>query len=116
MSLPELHTCERRYDEAIPAHKKIIAFDRSFPWSYGKLVDVYEKKQMYAEALDAMQQGSALKGEPEMAREARKAYADSGYSGLLHMELAAGLQEREQGKYNNPVAIAGVYALLGDQE
>ena len=116
MALPEIYTWERRYDDAIPEYKKIIALDPSFPGAYGNLTDIYEKKHMYAEALDLSQQYAALKGESEMARESRKAYAQSGYNGLLRMELAKGLQERANGQYNNPVGIAGVYALLGDQQ
>ena len=116
MALPELYMWERRYDEAIPEYKKIIALDPSFPGAYGNLADVYEKKQKYAEALDAMQQAAALKGVPEMARDVRKAYAESGYNGLIRTELATGLKERERGEYNSPVAMAGAYALLGDEQ
>lgn len=116
MALPEVYTWERRYDDAIPEYKKILALDPSFPGAYGNLTDIYEKKHMYAEALDLSQQYAALKGESDMAREARKAFAESGYNGLLRTELAKGLEERAHGQYNNPVAIAGVYALLGDQQ
>ena len=87
MALPEVYTWEGRYDEAIAEYKKIIALDPSFPGAYGNLANLYERKQMYAEALDTMQPYLSSKGQSDVARELRSLYSASGYAAVMRKEL-----------------------------
>ena len=116
MALPEVYTWQDRYDEAIAEYKKIIALDPSFPGCYGNLANLYERKHRYSEALDTLQPYLILKGEPDFARELRRAYSVLGYDEVIRKELNKDLLARAQGKYRSPIGIAASYAMLGDEK
>jgi TolB-like protein/DNA-binding winged helix-turn-helix (wHTH) protein/Tfp pilus assembly protein PilF len=115
MALPEVYTWEHRDDEAIAEYKKIIALDPAFAGAYGNLSFLYERKQMYAQALELEQHGSDLIGEHEFFVKLQKIYAASGYAAMLRESLKKELADRAGGKYRNPVGIASNYAQLGDE-
>ena len=115
MALPEVYTWEHRDDEAIAEYKKIIAMDPSFSGAYGNLSYLYERKQMYDEALKQEERQSALIGDPEFVRGLAKIYSTSGYIAAVREVLKKDLQDRDRGKYRNPVGVASRYAALGDE-
>ncbi|HJT69260.1 MAG TPA: winged helix-turn-helix domain-containing protein [Terriglobales bacterium] len=115
MALAEVYTWQRRYDDALSEYKKVIALDPSFLGSYGNLAYVYEQKHMLTEAVNNLSQHWTLRGEPDFARDLQRAYANSGYRGVIRQELKRALDERARGEYNSPTGIASLYAALGEQ-
>lgn len=115
MAVAEILTWERRYDDAIVEYKKILELDPSFVGAYGNIADVYEKKGMYPQAIEALKKKCALSGEPQLARSIEQSYARSGYLGIARAELNYDLAVRASGGYGNPVGIAELYAVLGDR-
>jgi len=116
MAVAEVLTWERHYDEAIVGYKKILELDPTFAGAYGNLADVYEKKQMYRQALDILKQKCELTGEDEYARSLEQSYARAGYAGMIRAELNYDLAARASGEYGNPVGVAELYAALGDTQ
>jgi len=114
MAVAEVLIWERHYDEAIVEYKKILELDPTFAGAYGNLADVYEKKQMYRQALDILKQKCVLTGEDEYARSLEQSYARAGYGGMIRAELNYDLAARAAGEYANPVGVAELYAALGD--
>ena len=115
MALPEVYTWAHREDEAIPEYKKIIAMDPAFPGAHGNLAYLFERKHMYAEALEEQQRNSALAGDTDLMRRLQKIYATSGYEAMLREELKKELEDRAKGKYGKALGIASYYAMLGDE-
>ena len=115
MALPEVYTWEHRPDDAIAEYKKIVAMDPAFCGAHGNLAYLYERKGMYAEALEQQQQNSALTGDSDFARKLQKIYATSGYQAMIREELKKELEDRAQGKYGKALGIASYYATLGDE-
>jgi TolB-like protein/DNA-binding winged helix-turn-helix (wHTH) protein/Tfp pilus assembly protein PilF len=115
MALPEVYTWEHRDDEAIAEYKKVIALDPSFAGAYGNLAYLYERKHMYALALETEQRASDLIGERDFFLKLQKIYAASGYTSMLREAIKKDLADRASGRYRNPVGIASNYAQLGDE-
>jgi TolB-like protein/DNA-binding winged helix-turn-helix (wHTH) protein len=114
MGVGEIYAWERRYDEAIAQYRKVLDLDPSFAGAWSNLAVVYGHKQMYPEAVAALCQSWILMGEPEMAASVREAYARAGYPAVMRLELDRALRLREHGQWAEPIAIAEVYAYLGD--
>lgn len=115
MALPEVYTWEHREDDAIAEYKKIVIMDPAFCGAHGNLAYLYERKRMYAEALEEQQRNSALAGDSDFMRKLQKIYATSGYEAMLREELMKELEDRAQGKYGKALGIASYYAMLGDE-
>ncbi len=113
MAVAEVYAWEGRDDEAIAQYKRVIELDPSFAGAYGNIAVSYQRKSMYAEALQAMQKEETLDGNPEFAAALGRAYGKSGFRGVLQEELKSALAERNK-RYVNPVGIAETYAQLGD--
>jgi TolB-like protein/DNA-binding winged helix-turn-helix (wHTH) protein/Tfp pilus assembly protein PilF len=115
MALPEVYTSERRYDEAIVEYKKLLAMDPSFAGTYGNLAYVYEKKKMFAQALEITRRKGFAVPDPAYSGKMQRAYAAGGFPAVLREGLKEDLQDRAGGKYVNALGIAATYIELGDE-
>ncbi len=115
MAVAEVYTWERRYDLATEQYTKVIALDPTFAGAYGNIAEVYRRKHLYRDALNAIQHKWELSGNPAFARSLERAYSESGYSGVIREELKEVLEERARGQYADAIGIAGCYAELGDE-
>jgi TolB-like protein/DNA-binding winged helix-turn-helix (wHTH) protein/Flp pilus assembly protein TadD len=113
MAVAEVSAWERRDDDAIAQYKRVLELDPSFAGAYGNLAVSYQRKQMYAESVEAMKKEGTLNGEREFAGALERAYATSGFHAVLQEELKSALAERRK-RYVKPLEIAHLYAELGD--
>ncbi len=114
MAVAEVYEWERLHDKAIEQYKKVIALDPSFFGAHGNVAQVYLRRHMDAEAVGELQQKWALYGDPGFAQVLKRAYATSGYPGMIREQLNRMLQNIAGGQYVDPVAIAECYSELGD--
>lgn len=115
MAIAEVYTWENHDGAAIAEYQKVIALDPSFAGAHGNIAHLYEKKRLYAEALNSEQQYWVLIGEPDFAKELQRAYDKAGYTGVHLAILSKELRDREKGRYRSPTGIAGLYASLGEE-
>lgn len=115
MAVAEVYAWEGKHDEAIAQYKRVLELDPTFCGAYGNLAESYARRQMFDQARDVSEKKAILQGETKFAAEIHRAYAQSGYRGLLEAELKDDLEEQKK-NYVNPVGIAAGYAELGDSE
>ena len=113
MAVAEVYAWEGKHDEAIAQYKRVLELDPDLLWCYGNLAVSYEQRQRFEEARDLLEKKATLQGEPKVAAEIHRAYAQSGYRGIVETDLKDALEERKM-NYVNPVGIAETYAELGD--
>jgi TolB-like protein/DNA-binding winged helix-turn-helix (wHTH) protein len=113
MAVAEVYAWEGKHDEAIAQYKRVLELDPTFCGAYGNLSESYVQKQMFDEARDVLEKKEVIQGEPKFAAEIHRAYARSGYRGIVEAELKESVEERNK-NYVNPVGIAAGYAELGD--
>lgn len=115
MAVAEVYAWEGKHDEAIEQYKRVLELDPTFCGAYGNLSESYVRKGMFDQARDMSEKKAVLQGEAKFAAEIHRAYAQSGYRGIIEVELKDDLEERKK-NYVNPVGIAAGYAELGDTE
>lgn len=113
MAVAEVYSWEGKQDQAIAQYKRVLELDPTFCGAYGNLAESYVQEQRFEEARDLLEKKAMLQGEPKVAAEIHRAYAQSGYRGIVETDLKDGLEERKK-NYVNPVGIAEAYAELGD--
>ena len=98
----------RRYDDALRQNRRgseMFPENAEFYWA---IADVYEQKQMFAEAFAARQQALSLGKDPNVTA-LGEAYKRSGYRGYL-LKAAQVLEQAD-----DPANAAHCYALLTDE-
>ena len=105
----------RRYDEAIDQLLKAVELDHGNIWSLTPLVDLYEQKAMYPEALSHRQKLLALAGNHELAAEIGHEFQRSGYEGVL-IRCLDELHRQSKLRYVSPLEFAKIYVRLGEPE
>jgi len=78
--------------------------------SYG-----YELKRQYDQALDFWNKGLASEGHTDIAEQNKKAYAVSGWPGVLRKKIERGSNSADLAYYD-PDGVAETYVKLGDKE
>ena len=97
----------RRYDDALREMRRGLEMHPENGTLYWDMADVYEQKQMFAEAFAARQRALRSFNDPRVAA-LSEAYNHSGYKGYL-LKLA------ESVRATNPPASAHFYALAYDE-
>jgi serine/threonine-protein kinase len=106
----------RQYDQARQHFQNFIPVEPNSAAAYLSLFQIYQQKQMYAEALEAFIEYQSLIGAPpESSEELRRAFNVSGYHGFLRKLLAA-VEARAVTEYVSPAEFAELYAHLGQKE
>jgi adenylate cyclase len=106
---------QRDFDRALERIQKTISMDPNNAIAYRLMGAVLGKKNMLAQAFNALEKANALEGsfsQQEMA-DMRKAYEGSGYSGFCRKENELKQNHLAQGKYQSPLDIALTYASAG---
>jgi tetratricopeptide (TPR) repeat protein len=106
---------QRDLDRALERIQKTISMDPNNAIAYRLMGAVLGKKNMLAQAFNALEKANALEGsfsQQEMA-DMRKAYEGSGYSGFCRKENELKQNHLAQGKYQSPLDIALTYASAG---
>jgi TolB-like protein/Flp pilus assembly protein TadD len=105
-----------KYDQGIETLKKTIEIDPTFPRAHFRLGRAYEQKQMYAEAVQELQQAVTLAGgDPYYEGSLGHVYAISGEPEKARAMLQD-FQNRRRKHFVPAYAIALVYAGLGDND
>ncbi len=106
----------RRYDQAIEQYRKALELDARFSTPHFRLIEAYEQKGMYAEAIEeATKLPPGLGFKSPDAAAVRQAYAASGARGywLKQTGWMKGIMSQ---RYVRATEIAKAYARLGDRE
>lgn len=103
------------HDEARDQLLKGADLDPGQLWSHMGLVDLYEYKQMYADALHHRQKILSLTGNNELAIQLDREFKKSGYQGALRKCLDD-LLRQSQFRYVSPIDFASIYVQLDEQE
>ncbi len=106
----------RRYDEAIEQFQTVLDLNPNFINAYQRIVDVYEFKGLYGDAVAAYQKFLTLGGasEEEVAGLA-KAYQTSGKEGYWRWMLDYWTEKAKQ-EYVPPTEFAYFHAHLGEKD
>jgi len=105
----------RRYDEATEQFLKGVELDSGNLWPHMGLVEIYEQRGMYPEALHHRQTLLTLAGNNDLAVEIGREFQRSGYRGVL-LKCLAESHRQSQLRYVSPLDFARIYALLGELE
>ena len=101
-----------QYDLSIQQCLRFAAAYPDVSMPHGELSSDYEGQKNYAKALDELQKAAQLEGTSELADLFGKAYAASGWTGVLRKEA----EVYQTAKYHNSVAVADSYASLGEKD
>jgi TolB-like protein/DNA-binding winged helix-turn-helix (wHTH) protein/Tfp pilus assembly protein PilF len=105
----------RRYDDAIRQFRRLLEMHpESASGIHEQLADIYEQKNMLAEAFAERQQAVTADGDSKLAAALGQAYDRSGYKGYLLQRIAS----REPASNSDPLLdldLAHLYAVLNDQ-
>jgi tetratricopeptide (TPR) repeat protein len=106
----------RRYDEAIAQYRKTLELDSTFKLPYMWLMQAYEQKGMYADAIAAYRQAAPTAADnPRNIGNLGHVYASMGNRDEAR-KLLAQLIDMSKTRYVTPYAMAIVCAGLGDKE
>jgi len=112
-SLGDILRYARRHDEAIEELRRATDLEPSFKFAHVGLANAYERKGMFREAASKWTLVNALSGDRVGTYAAVRDAA--GYKHATRVWLQA-LQEESRRKYVSPMAVAVVYARLGNAE
>jgi tetratricopeptide (TPR) repeat protein len=105
-----------RYDDALRQERRNLEMFTDRPVFYDAIANVYEQKQMFAEAFAARQQVLSLNHDPSVTA-LGEAYRRSGYTGyLLKMtQILEHEQASHPDRFTGSLMLAHIYALLNDE-
>lgn len=105
----------RRYDQAIEELRKIVAWNPEFVNGYFNLGQAYTQKEMYEEAIAALNKAKSIDNSPMVSAFLGYAYARAGKHNEARQALAE-LQAPASGEHISNYALAVVYAGLGERD
>ncbi len=105
----------RDFDGAITKYRRATSIIPEFVPALVKLSWAYEEKQMWPEALDARQRFYRAAGFASVSDQLQRAYAESGYPGVLNF-LVGEAEKPDRKQYYNDWETARIHALLGNKE
>jgi serine/threonine protein kinase/Tfp pilus assembly protein PilF len=105
---------ERQYDQAIRQYRNTLEIDPNLVVTHRWLALAYEQALKPAQAIAEFERVMVLTGQPERAASLRRAYANSGYPGVLHEQLKDTVETLLR-PFFTPYDIAATYARLGEK-
>jgi TolB-like protein/DNA-binding winged helix-turn-helix (wHTH) protein/tetratricopeptide (TPR) repeat protein len=106
-----------QYDDAIEQFHKTLELDPNFTVAHWGLMETYEQKNLYSEAVKAFQRTEAsIMENPEFIDSIGTAYTASGVNGYWQKRLEACLTHQQHGNPETGVELAIVYAQLGQKD
>ena len=108
----------RQYDEAISVCKQLENENPTFATAHDCLAYAYWGKHMYPQVIEEWKAYGQLSGnsdESELAAALEQGFRSAGWRGSLTQAIET-LQARRKTKYTSPLAIARLYADLGDKD
>jgi TolB-like protein len=113
----------RRHEESIAQLRRTLDLEADFRAALYYVIDPYEQQKRYEDALAAWlkylsvtdEYSTGPGGGTHLMAAAKRAYAASGYSGVLRERLKLTLERRKR-SYQSPVEVANIYAALGEKE
>jgi serine/threonine protein kinase/Tfp pilus assembly protein PilF len=102
-----------RYDESIEQGRKLVEMYPEVSMVHGDLNDDYVRKKNFEEALKERQLSETMEGHRDRAAAIGKAYASSGWEGVLRKEIEF---YQVPGDNYDSYAVACAYADLGDKD
>jgi tetratricopeptide (TPR) repeat protein len=105
----------RRYDQAIAQLQRTIELEPNFELSHWLLANVYERKQMYSEAVGEYQKALILQKDPELAASIGEGFRTRGFPAAIRT-LMTGLKLNEKENPGVSYSIARYSAILEDKE
>ena len=103
------------YAAVIANYQEALRLNGSFQPALMKLAWAYEQEAKWQEALDARQRFYVAAGHPEIAQALARAYAASGYPGVL-ATIIAETGKPDAGPYYPDYEKAKLYAMVGDAD
>lgn len=111
-----LYDFHGEYDKELEQAEKVIEIDPNFAFGHVYRGFDFERKQMYAEAVESIARGMTLFGEPaDCETEVRKAFAKNGIRGFWQKRLEQ-IEKRPHLKNFQAYNKALVQIRLGDPE
>jgi len=106
-----------RYDDALEQCRKVLDLDSNFASAHLRMVQAYEQKGMFDDAIAETEKLIPLRREdqPEDIRALRKAYRTSGAKGYWRQRLGS-VQQQMKHHYVSPAFVASIYASLGEKD
>lgn len=112
-----LYYYSRQYDQAISYFQNLIAVEPTDGSLYLALSDVYERKQMYAEAIETELKFQESRGlSTEKTNETRRLFDSSGWQGVLRKKIADLEKTKARNPNRTPPEFANLYVRLGEKE
>jgi serine/threonine protein kinase/Tfp pilus assembly protein PilF len=111
----DMYYWSRKYDRAIESYQKIIEIDPNYSHAINQLAFAYEMTRAFDKAASAWERFLILEGRTESSRAVARAYATSGYNGVLKMMIDLQKNPSDTELYI-PSIVAQEFALLGDRE
>jgi TolB-like protein/DNA-binding winged helix-turn-helix (wHTH) protein/Flp pilus assembly protein TadD len=110
-----------RYDEALHYLRQVPDTDANSESRHRKIATIYERKEMWSEALGELLTALRVAGKSEIVASVEQEYLSSGYSAAKKTFLRADVRETERRARSgyprpNAVDIAADYALLGEKD
>jgi eukaryotic-like serine/threonine-protein kinase len=99
----------RQYDRAVEQYRKALEMDPTFPRAHERLLEAYEQKGMYREAIADLESVNA-----EAGARLRAAFEKSGVKGYWQARID--LDKESTQTYVSPYFTAVKYAGLGDRD
>jgi serine/threonine protein kinase/tetratricopeptide (TPR) repeat protein len=113
--LGEIFLFQGDYDKAIEQWRKSLEVDPAHAEALYYVSYGYERKGQYDEATKYLDQGLTSEGHADIAAENERAYATSGWKGLLRKRIERGSDPKKKGLYD-PYGVASSYVKLGDND
>ena len=105
-----------RFDDAIAQFRRTIALDQNYVRVYQHMGYTYELHKMIAEAVAAYRKGMSLAGDTlEVQPDLARALIEGGQR-AEGLQILRRLEADAAHRYVSPVALAGIYTVLGDRE
>jgi adenylate cyclase len=105
----------REFDKAIEQYNEALALDSTFSLAHAGLSQAYTSKAMQKEAVEHLEEMTALDGDPGLAARMKAAYAESGYRSAIRVILEDRRQKRSKGLWLPFVDDAYFYLTLGEK-
>jgi tetratricopeptide (TPR) repeat protein len=110
-----------RYDEALQYLRQVPDPDANSERRHRRIAAIYERKEMWSEAMAELLTALRLAGRTEVAVSVEREYGSSGYAEAKKTLLRTDVREaqrRARDAYPRPLAldIAADYAMLGERE
>jgi serine/threonine-protein kinase len=119
LTLGQVLTYASRYDEAIVQFRKILDLDPNYDAALFSLVDAYEQRGMWEEAISTTRRAYLIVGNDEAAELFETVQGKSGYEEAQQIIAQHNLEillELSKTKYISPLEIAAIYSKLNQKD